>query len=129
MPFLHPELWRELAPHFEARKLLLAAEGALAEAVDDATAGRPLKAVREAIKVLHPCTHQQGAIDEYEARLSGTYEPPQGSTGERRTPRVDPRDSLIKDLQARLDVLEAKGSEEKADPKKKADKPSDTKAT
>jgi hypothetical protein len=127
---LHPEHWRELAPEFEARKLLLAAEAVLTEAgvVDTAPVAKTIKGIREALRMQHPCTQDPAALAEFEARLAGTYEPAGGSTGERRGQRADPRDKLIADLQARLGKLEDAADAEPAKPAKPAkDQPAATK--
>lgn len=125
---LHPEKWRDLAPEFEARKLLLAAEGALSDAVDTAPVAKALKGIRDTLKLLHPVTQDPAGVAEYEARAAGTYEPPGGGTGERRDRHhrgPDPRDKLISDLQARLDKLEAAGTEAAPPTKDEKKKPAE----
>lgn len=97
MSHLHPEHWRELAPEFEARTCLLAAEETLSEAVDTAPVARALQSIRHTLTLLHPVTQNAEAAAEYEARKAGTYEPPQGSTGQMRRQDVDAK--AAKELQ------------------------------
>jgi hypothetical protein len=80
MALLHPDHWQELSYEFEARKYLLAAEGALMEALDTAPVANGLKSIREALAKLHPATRDDAACEEYEARRAGSYVEPKGRT-------------------------------------------------
>lgn len=83
---LHPTLWRDLLPEFAASKQLrdveqMLVESCAVEGKDTANLAQCLASVRDALKRLHPVTQDPEAVDEFEARLNGTFEEPSGSTG------------------------------------------------
>lgn len=77
MGLLHPDLWRELAPEFEARALVEQAIEILAQASDTAPVALSKKKLEETLRCFHPATQDAAAMEEYQARRDGTYEEPQ----------------------------------------------------
>lgn len=124
---LHPTLWRDLLPEFAAAKQLRDVESMLVEACavegkDTANLSQCLAQTRNALKALHPVVHDPEAVDEFEARLDGSFEEPSGPGPNAR--RLDSkrelererelselrdrdaqRDGEMKRMQAQLDAL------------------------
>lgn len=90
MGLLHPDLWRELAPEFEARALVTQAIEILSEASDTAPVALTKKKLEETLRCFHPATQDAASVEEYEARRDGTYEEPQ-QQGFRARQSADPR--------------------------------------
>lgn len=101
MGILHSERWPEMAPEFEASKLLAQAEALLAIDDQTSTMAMGLRHVREALGALHPATRDPEAQKEYAARVAGAY----GEAAATRK-RGDERDATIAALKARIDALE-----------------------